>query len=305
MADTEDNNYSTPSSFDKKTFLEEFSKQFKGNPRFGGPAAENVLAMLRRIERDPDITDVREIAYLLATTAWETTVLQTVERPATNKKTGKPIPDKNKQPIKVKMRKWVAAMAPVDEVGHGKGRQYHEPVKVKKMPDGTVRVTEQDGDQFIIKMDGSFRRLKKGAEMGSTDGGPVSAVYEADDGDEQVYFGRGYVQLTWWSNYARAGVELGMGLDLLLDPEKVKSPEVAYKIMSYGMRTGKIFANGHSFKKYFKPKTTDYVGARHMVNGKDHAKDIAEIANKFEAVLRTSYSSAPITLSSPFILGKP
>jgi len=71
----------------------------------------------------------------------------------------------------------------------------------------------------------------------------------------------------------------------LLDPERVKQPETAYTLMSYGMRNGKIFANGHSFKDYFTQTKTDYEGARAMVNGSDHAADIAKIARQFEAVL--------------------
>jgi len=38
------------------------------------------------------------------------------------------------------------SMAPADEAGHGKGRRYHEPAA---LADGGVRVTEQDGDQFL------------------------------------------------------------------------------------------------------------------------------------------------------------
>jgi hypothetical protein len=45
-------------------------------------------------------------------------------------------------------------------------------------------------------------------------------VYEKDDGAENAYFGRGYVQLTWWSNYAKAGAALGRGLDLQPSPPR-------------------------------------------------------------------------------------
>lgn len=53
-------------------------------------------------------------------------------------------------------------MAPVDEVGHGNGRRYHEPVKIKLLPDGTARVTEHDGDQFLVKRNGTFKPLRTG-----------------------------------------------------------------------------------------------------------------------------------------------
>jgi hypothetical protein len=101
------------------------------------------------------------------------------------------------------------------------------------------------------------------------------------------------VQLTWWSNYARAGIALGRGLELLLHPERVKEPKVAYELMSHGMRTGTIFANGHKLEHFMTAKKTDYEGARAMVNGKDHADDIAAVARQFEAVLRKSKARTP------------
>jgi hypothetical protein len=51
------------------------------------------------------------------------------------------------------------------------------------------------------------------------------------------------------------------------------------------MTTGEGFANGHKLSQYFNGSGTNYVGARRMVNGQDHAADIADIARKFEAIL--------------------
>jgi predicted chitinase len=270
--------------FDRVKFLRAFEEQFGKDRRFGAGGAQRVLSFLEKIEQDPNVTDTRWAAYMVATTIWETTVLITVERPAPNRK-GKVLPDKHGKPVLVKHKRWEHSMAPVDEVGHGKGRRYHEPVKIKLLANGTARVTEHDGDQFLVKRDGTFKRLTKGAEMGARDGAPSSKVYDGDDGIEQVYFGRGYVQLTWWSNYAAAGAAIGRGFDLLVDPELVKDPAIAYQILSVGMRTGKIFANGHSLDDYFGDGFSNYKGARRMVNGSDHAQDIADIAIKFEKVL--------------------
>jgi len=114
------------------------------------------------------------------------------------------------------------------------------------------------------------------------------ATYASDDGEELYYFGRGYVQLTWWNNYLDTGVLLGLGLDLLLDPDSVDDPEIAYKIISTGMRTGKGFANGRKFSQFFHGDHTDYVHARSMVNGKSHQHEIGAIAQKFENVLFAS-----------------
>lgn len=256
-----------------------------------------MLTLLDMIGSDKDITDLRWAAYMLATIMWETTSLHRVERPALNKQ-GKALHDKKGRPVMVKSRKWLISMAPVEEVGHGKGRKYHEPIKMKSLPDGTVHITEHDGDRFAVKSDGTIKPLTKGAKLGAKDGVPAAKVYEKEEGSEHVYFGRGYVQLTWWSNYAKASVAVGRGFDLLIDPELVKQPEIAYQLMSYGMRTGKIFANGHSFKDYFDSVRTDYHHARAMVNGHDHAADIAKIATKFQKILidaRLDSQSAAVT----------
>lgn len=235
---------------------------------------------------------------MLATVMWETTSPTTVTRPAVSKK-GRPLTDKHNQPVLVRERKWLMTMAPVDEVGRGKGRRYHEPVKVKKLPSGAAQVTEQDGDQFTVSPAGLITAVKKKAQMGTTDGGAADAVYVKDDGLEQAYFGRGYVQLTWWSNYATAGVALGRGLDLLMNPELVKTPEVAYELMSQGMRTGRGFSNGRSFSQYFSAGSTNYVAARGMVNGSDHAADIAGIAQQFEKILVKARISKTTVRVSP------
>jgi predicted chitinase len=112
--------------------------------------------------------------------------------------------------------------------------------------------------------------------------------YVADDGEELYYFGRGFVQLTWWDNYIRTGVLLGLGVDLLLDPDSVDDPVIAYKIISMGMRTGKGFANGRTFSQFFHGDCTDYVHARSMVNGTSHQHEIGAIAQRFENVLFAS-----------------
>jgi hypothetical protein len=277
----------------REQFFKSFQEQFGKDSRFGAGGLQRVLPLVEQIEQDQDITDIRWAAYMLATTTWETTMLVTVERNATNRK-GKVLTDRKGRPVRVKHRHWEHAMAPVDEVGHGKGRRYHEPVKVKGLAAGDVRVTEHDGDQFLVKPDGTITNLTKNAKVGARDAAPAARAYQADDGAERVFFGRGYVQLTWWSNYVAAGVAISRGLDLLLDPEQVKDSSVAYKIMSLGMRTGDIFANGHSFTDYFDDTTTDYKGARHMVNGRDHAREIAEIALKFEKVLSAARNVPPV-----------
>lgn len=239
------------------------------------------------IEQRRDIADLRWAAYMLATVLWETTSPTKVERPALDRK-GRPLKNRDGTPAMVKEIRWQFTMSPVAEAGKGRGRRYQDPAKVAKAKDGTVRVTERDGDQFSVSTTGVAKATTKGALLGATPGGKESPIYAADDGAELVYYGRGYVQLTWWSNYATAGVAIGRGLDLLFEPELVREPQVAFDILAHGMLTGGSFANGRKLSDYVSGKKCDYVNARRMVNGKDHAEDIAKVARRFEAVLLAS-----------------
>lgn len=179
--------------------------------------------------------------------------------------------------------------SPIEEAGHGKGRKYYLPVKVTPLSNGDARLVEFDGDAWTVSAQtGHATPAHKHQKMGVRPTAAESPAYEADDGDEQLYFGRGYVQLTWWRGYANAGVALGRGLDLLFDPDSVDEKETAYQIMATGMCTGEIYANGRTLSRYFHQGQTDYVGARDMVNpGAKHANkvEVAEIAKIFENVL--------------------
>ncbi len=272
--------------YDLSLFNTHFIEQFAKNPRYNPAALSSMDTLVAMINRDPGITDVRWGAYMLATVMWETTSLLAIETSVRNRK-GHLLVRHGKH-VMVKRREWLMTMAPVEEAGHGAGRRYHEPVKVAAVPDGGARVTEQDGDQFSVSPTGVVRPLTKKARMGATDGAATAKIYDDDRGDENAYYGRGYVQLTWWSNYATTGVALGRGLDLLLNPDLVKEPETAYAVMSLGMRTGFGFANKHKFSDFFSGENRDYRHARKMVNGMDHAEDIARLARTFERVLLDS-----------------
>jgi len=287
-----DINYQHIGSYNEYGFQEGFIKQFEKNSSW--KSIPEMLVLLRLIGNDPGIVDIRWAAYMLATVMWETTSPIVWEEWAKDKK-GKPLIDKKGKAIMVKRRAWLMTMAPVDEIGHGKGRRYQDPVKVAVLCDGSVRITEQDGDQFLISTIGVVKKLKKGAKMGADADGPISKIYLDDDGTEHIYYGRGYVQLTWWSNYAQSGIAIGRGFDLLLDPDLVKEAAVAYMLMSHGMRTGEGFANGHKFSEFFSGQSRNYKGARKMVNGTDKAEEIAKLAEAFEKVL---FEALPTMLPS-------
>lgn len=103
----------------------------------------------------------------------------------------------------------------------------------------------------------------------------------AKPGDGVIFYGRGYVQLTWRANYAKMGGKLGLELEHF--PELALDPEIAAKIMFVGMRDGDF--TGKSFGDYLNSQATDYHGARRIINGTDRADDVAAHAAQFAGAL--------------------
>ena len=104
-------------------------------------------------------------------------------------------------------------------------------------------------------------------------------------GDGFLYRGRGYVQITGRENYEHIGSLVGA--DLVNNPDLALDPEVAYKIAAGGMLHG--WFTGRRLSQYFSdPTKPDYVKARAMINGSDHAEDIAAIAQRFALLLQAA-----------------
>jgi putative chitinase len=99
-----------------------------------------------------------------------------------------------------------------------------------------------------------------------------------------VYYGRGYAQLTWERNYATMGKRLNV--DLVQRPELALRPDVAWAVLSLGMREG-LFT-GHRLEKFIHATKCDYFNARRIINGTDRAALIAGYAIHFEHYLRVS-----------------
>ncbi|HEX8357210.1 MAG TPA: glycoside hydrolase family 19 protein [Segetibacter sp.] len=105
---------------------------------------------------------------------------------------------------------------------------------------------------------------------------------QAGDGDR--FHGRGYVQLTGRSNYARAGKFTGV--DLINNPDKAKDPELAYHIAIQGMKDG--WFTGKKLSKFISGDKADFENARTIINGLDKADLIASIARRYSEILRES-----------------
>lgn len=162
------------------------------------------------------------------------------------------------------------------ETAYALATVYHETgiVKGGKLVRTMLPVEEQGSDKYLSKYDTG----KLATALGNT---------QALDGDGQKYKGRGYVQLTGTRNYALFSKLLNV--DLLGKPELAMDPEVAAKIMTYGMLNGSFTGVGFRRKRpvgrYDKPK---YVAARAIINGTDRAADIAGYAMVFEEALRSN-----------------
>ena len=105
----------------------------------------------------------------------------------------------------------------------------------------------------------------------------------------QIYYGRGYVQLTWFENYERMGRILG--IPLLQKPELALVPEHSANIMFEGMTRGVTFKGdftGRCLEQYFNDTTEDWYNARRVINGVDRAELIAGYSKRFYEILKAS-----------------
>lgn len=125
----------------------------------------------------------------------------------------------------------------------------------------------------------------------------------AGSSDAANYRGRGFVQITGRDNYKRLGTQLQkegftytydnqtygskeQPIDLVANPTHVNLvPELAAKILVSGMQNDSFAQGGKGLSTYITDKTSDFVGARGLVNGTDRAADIAKIAEDFAKVL--------------------
>lgn len=105
-------------------------------------------------------------------------------------------------------------------------------------------------------------------------------------GDGPRYFGRGYVQLTWKANYAKAGAKLGV--DLVNNPDLAMNAALAARIMREGMAGG--WFSGKRLSDYLPASGTatrqQYMDARRIINGTDRADLVEDYAQAFERALR-------------------
>lgn len=111
-------------------------------------------------------------------------------------------------------------------------------------------------------------------EFGRGKGRPYGKV---DKETGHVYYGRGFVQLTWKDNYKTMGDLLGV--DLVNNPDLAMDLKNATEILFQGMIKG-LFT-GKRLEQYFDCDTSDPVNARRIINGTDKAQLIAGYHSRF------------------------
>lgn len=109
------------------------------------------------------------------------------------------------------------------------------------------------------------------------------------------WYGRGYVQTTWESNYARLDTEAAVaGLtkpgEILANPDLAMRPDIAAFALRRGMEGGWYDAQGKTMAQRLPVKgvatLTQYINARYLVNIQDKADLIEDYAQAFERALR-------------------
>ena len=126
-------------------------------------------------------------------------------------------------------------------------------------------------------------RTRKGRELGNN-----------QVGDGARFRGRGLVQITGRSNYTdwtrrlqNDGVEAnGAPADLVGHPEQAADPTIAARIAAEGMQKGTF--TRRKLGDYVNDTKSDYVGARYVINGQDHAPEIAARARSFEGIIKNN-----------------
>ena len=117
-----------------------------------------------------------------------------------------------------------------------------------------------------------YRRVVSVEEIGKGKGKPYGSKIKYSKikytNPDKLYFGRGFVQITWHEVYEKFGKLLKM--DLLGNPELALNPTIGAKIAVLGMRDG-LFT-GVNLERYFNDSRTDAISARKIINGTDKAE---------------------------------
>ena len=94
-----------------------------------------------------------------------------------------------------------------------------------------------------------------------------------------IFYGRGFVQLTWYENYEKAGKKIGV--DLINKPELALDLKNATRILFSGTMEG--WFTGKKLSNYFNLQKEDWRNARRIINILDKADLIASYGKQYYA----------------------
>lgn len=130
-----------------------------------------------------------------------------------------------------------------------------------------------------------FKKYEGRADLGNT-----------LQGDGYRFRGRGKVQITGRRNYAFWSKRLG--IDMVSNPDLALDPEIAVRLLVEGALLGVY--TGKALSSYIDNIDEDdaedlreYIAARRVINGTDHAEEIGKSALIFEKALRAAGALAP------------
>jgi putative chitinase len=109
------------------------------------------------------------------------------------------------------------------------------------------------------------------------------------------HYGRGYVQLTWAENYAKADRELGLGGQLIANLDLAMRADIAARILRRGMEEGWFSGDRkgrHKFSRHLPASGAatheQFRQARRIINLMDKAETIASYAVVYQRALMTA-----------------
>lgn len=120
--------------------------------------------------------------------------------------------------------------------------------------------------------------------------------------NDHIYYGRGDVQLTWYDNYQLLGNLLKV--DLVGEPDLALDPMVSARILVEGMMRGASSRGdftGRALEDYFSSTKNDPVGARRIINGTDHDKEIAGIYEHWLRAVRFGLTDSLASAPAPIL----
>lgn len=147
-----------------------------------------------------------------------------------------------------------------DTLAYGLATAYHET--------GARMIPVREG---FSKNDARARRIVQNREYGKPTG-PWN----------QVYYGRGHVQLTWFNNYIASSADAGG--DLAKNPDKMLDPVISARVLWRGLLDGRWNGRGKGIRYYL--DRNDLKNARRTVNILDKWDLIARYHKAFLAAIR-------------------